>query len=100
MIGSKDEWQAGRRATLTKFLTIKAPLVFWGKLSGNFGNFFLIRGEIAFCLQIAVKLCNALVLGWLFYCGILFGGKYRRAGVIRIKKKMDHVKIVELEMRR
>ena len=31
-------------------------------------------------MQIAVKLCNALVLGWSFCCDILFGGKYRQAG--------------------
>jgi hypothetical protein len=40
-----------------------------------------------------------LVLGCLFCCGILFGGRYRQAGVNRIEKKTDHAKIVGLEMR-
>ena len=98
VIALEDELQAGQRAALTKFVTIIASLVFWGKFRGKFGNFFRIRGEIAFCLQIAVKLCNAMLLGWLFCCGIWFRGNHRHAGVNRTEKKTDHAKMSILKL--
>ena len=100
LIGLKGELQAGRRGALTKLVTIKAPLGFCGKFGGKLGNFFRFRGEIVFCLQIAAKLCKAMLIRWLLCCGILNRGNHQQAGGNRTEKKTDHVKIVDLETRR
>ena len=71
MIGLKDVLQASSGAALTKFVTIKAPLVFCGKFSGKFGNFLWIRGKIVFYLQNSAKLCNAILVVWVGSFGIL-----------------------------
>jgi hypothetical protein len=63
------------------------------------GSFFQIRGEIVFCLLIAVKLCKAMLVGWLVFCGILYRGNHHQAGGNRTKKKTDHAKIADLETR-
>jgi hypothetical protein len=55
--------------------------------SWKIGSFFQIRGEIVFCLLIAVKLCKAMLVGWLVFCGILYRGNHHQAGGNRTKKR-------------